>query len=110
MNETNIENYETDLHEKVCIQKTQEWPIHSFSFKLLDTLFDNLSLVIIKNNKYNSTPNTTSTSLVPIICETINLLIEILHETKSEWFNLNVVKTNIIILFIFSAIITLTKM
>ncbi len=90
LSETNVENYETDIEEKNSIRKNQEWPIHSFCFKLIDTLIDNMSLILIKNNKNilnNNFNYQLQTSMIPIICETINNLIDILYETKSEWKN-----------------------
>lgn len=88
LTETNTENYETDADEMHAIKLNQEWPIHSFCFRLIDTLIDNLNLIFLKNQP-------TDTSLLPTICETINSLIEILNETKPEWSNINLTQTNI---------------
>lgn len=83
--ETNNENYETDINNMSTIRKEQEWPLYSFCFRLLDTLLDNLNLILVKNNGQKL-----DTSLLPLICETLNGSIEILNETKLEWAGLNV--------------------
>jgi hypothetical protein len=91
--ETNIENYETDLNEKHTIRQTQEWPIHSFCFKLLSTLIDNLNLILVRNHKnyaQNAANFQLKSSLLPVICETIDSLIDILYETKEEWRRYNI--------------------
>ena len=75
----NTNNYETDLNEKDNIRSSQEWPLHNFCFKLMSTLIDYLKLA----------PYDACTDLLPIICETLNYLVDILNETKQEWSNLN---------------------
>ena len=95
LSETNMENYETDLNEKQLIKQTQDWLVHLFSFKLLNTLIDNVNLILVRNNKnYTNDPNNfqLKSSLLPVICETINSLIDILYETKEEWRNYNIVR------------------
>lgn len=82
MSEVNTKNYETDVNEKQAIRQSQEWSIYSFSFKLLSTLIDNMSLITIRSNSNNSQ---LKFSLLPSLCETINQVIDILAETKEEW-------------------------
>lgn len=91
LSETNQDNFETDVKDRVVIEKAENWPVFSFCFKLMDTLVENLSVIIIRvNNNSRRTPGSVSdTSVVPTICETINNLIVILYETKNEWCNLN---------------------
>lgn len=89
--ETNNENYETDINDMHTIRKEQEWPVYSFCFRLLDTLLDNLNLILVKNNK--NTSQKLDTCLLPLICETLNGSIEILNETKCEWSGLNLNET-----------------
>lgn len=89
--EINNENYETDINNMATIRKEQEWPVYSFCFRLIDTLLDNLNLILVKNNK--STSQKLDTCLLPLICETLNGSIEILNETKSEWAGLNINET-----------------
>jgi hypothetical protein len=91
-----MENYETDANDKLSVRKSQDWPVHLFCFKLLNTLIDNLNLILIRNNKNQSNNQANfqlKSSLMPVICETINNLIDILHETKEEWRNFNVTLT-----------------
>ncbi|CAF1113592.1 unnamed protein product, partial [Brachionus calyciflorus] len=82
LSETNNENYETDLNSMHVIRQEQEWPLYSFCFKLFDCLLDNINLILMKNN---NGMNQLDTSILPMICETINNLILILNETKTEW-------------------------
>jgi len=96
LSETNQDNFETDVKDRVVIEKAESWPVYSFCFKLMDTLVENLSVIIIRINKKRAAAAATcgpcpisDTSLVPTICETINNLIVILYETKNEWCNLN---------------------
>jgi hypothetical protein len=89
-----MENYETDANDMQTVRKSQGWPIHLFCFKLLNTLIDNLNLILVRNNTNfaNSQANfQLKSSLMPVICETINTLIDILYETKEEWRNFNMV-------------------
>ncbi|RMZ94709.1 rotatin, partial [Brachionus plicatilis] len=87
--ETNNENYETDINNMSTIRREQEWPVYSFCFRLIDTLLDNLNLIMVKNNKNQKL----DTCLLPLICETLNGSIEILNETKLEWTGLNINET-----------------
>ena len=87
LSETNGDNFETDANERVEIEKAENWPVYAFCFKFIDTLIDNISIIVIRSNK--SSTNQLETSVLPIICDTINNLIRILYDTKSEWCNLN---------------------
>ncbi len=87
LSETNQDNFETDFKDRQIIETNENWPVYSFCFKLIDTLVDNMSTLVLKNNKQAS--SVPDTSLLPIICETINNLIVILYETKGEWSTLN---------------------
>jgi len=87
LSETNHDNFETDFKEKESIEMNENWPVYSFCFKLIDTLVDNMNILILKNNKKSNT--VLDTSLLPIINDTINNLIVILYETKAEWSSLN---------------------
>ena len=87
LSETNGDNFETDANERLDIEKNENWPVYAFCFKFIDTLIDNISIIVIRSNK--SSTNQLETSVLPIICDTINNLIRILYDTKSEWSNLN---------------------
>ena len=90
-----VENCQTDCNEKNEIIKKENWAVYSFCLKTIDTLFDSLSSINIKNytNNYsNEKLIQLDTSLLPILFETINNIVLTLFETRKEWLNLNLVK------------------
>lgn len=91
ISETKHDNFETDVKQRIEIEQSESWPLYSFCFKLIDTLIENMNVIIVRNNKRcDQKPDT---SLLPAICETINNLINILSATKTEWCNLNLNNT-----------------
>lgn len=79
------------MKQRFEIEKAENWPLYSFCFKLIDTLIENMNVIIVRNNKKSECQP--DTSLFPTICETINNLISILSATKTEWCNLNLNET-----------------
>lgn len=97
LSEANAENYQTDAKEMNEIIKREDWPVYSFCFKAIDTLIDCLCITNMRNNntsQSNDKYTHLDSSLLPLIFETINNLILILFQTKTEWINLNLVILN----------------